>query len=359
MKVLALNSSPRGDGISKTGMLLDGLVQGMREAGAGVEIVHLRKKKINNCIGCFTCWTKTPGICVHKDDMTAELFPKWLGADIAVYATPLYHYTMNASMKAFIERTLPVLEPFFVRHETKTAHPWRQKPPAGVILSVAGFPEIQVFDQLSRYVKFLLRDGLVAEIYRSAAELLTRPEFSVTAKDILEAAVQAGREIVMSGSISGPTMDRITQPVGGDFEAVSGMTNLFWKTCIRERVSPKEFSERNMVPRPDSIETFMTIMSLGFNPARAANLKAVIQFNFSGQIEGSCHFEIGNAKIDAKKGTALKADLIVESPFETWMDVTTGKSDGGQLFMEQKFRASGDFSLLMRMKDLFGGGRAR
>ena len=117
MKVVAFNSSPRADGISKTGMLLDALVKGMREAGAEVEMVHLRQKKVKNCIGCFTCWTKTPGVCVQKDDMTNELFPKWLEADIAVYATPLYHYTVNATMKAFIERTLPVVEPFLIRHD--------------------------------------------------------------------------------------------------------------------------------------------------------------------------------------------------------------------------------------------------
>ena len=115
MKVLAINSSARSDGISKTEMMLDALVEGMRDAGAEVEVVPLRKKKVNNCIGCFTCWTKTPGVCVHKDDMTNELFPKWLEADIAVYATPLYHFTVNASMKAFIERTLPILEPFMVQ----------------------------------------------------------------------------------------------------------------------------------------------------------------------------------------------------------------------------------------------------
>ncbi|MGA2401225.1 MAG: flavodoxin family protein [Syntrophobacteraceae bacterium] len=77
MKVIALNSSPRGEGISKTGMLLDALVEGMREAGAEVETIHLRQKKINKCMGCYTCWTKSPGVCAHKDDMTGELFPKW------------------------------------------------------------------------------------------------------------------------------------------------------------------------------------------------------------------------------------------------------------------------------------------
>ena len=49
-----------------------------------------------------------------------------------------------------------------------------------------------------------------------------------------------------------------------------------------------------------------------------------------------------------------KADLIVESPFEVWMDVTTGKSDGKWLFMKRKYKATGDMSLLLRMNKLFG-----
>ena len=61
MKILALNSSPRSEGQSKTEIMLKSLVKGMREAGAEVEVVDLRKKTIKNCVGCFSCWTKSPG----------------------------------------------------------------------------------------------------------------------------------------------------------------------------------------------------------------------------------------------------------------------------------------------------------
>ena len=91
MRILALNSSPRSGGESKTEMMLNYLVEGMRDAGAEVEIVNLCEKKIKNCIGCLTCWSKTPGKCIHKDDMTQELLPKWRSSDLVVYASPLYH----------------------------------------------------------------------------------------------------------------------------------------------------------------------------------------------------------------------------------------------------------------------------
>ncbi len=354
MKVLAINSSARIDGITKTGMLLDALVEGMRDAGAEVETIHLRKKTIKNCIGCFTCWTKTPGVCVQKDDMTNELFPKLLEADIAVYATPLYHYTVNAAMKAFIERTLPVLEPFLVRHGETTTHPLRQTPPKAVVLSVAGFPEISVFAQLSSYAKFLFGKSLVSEIYRPAAEMLSRPDLSETRNDILEATTQAGRELVQSTRISEQTMERITKPIGGDFDSMAKMANVFWKSCIREGLTPAEFHQKKLVPRPDSLETFMMIMSKGFNPEGAAKTSAVMQFNFSGEVEGTCHFKIENGTIEAREGGPDKADLVIETPFGVWMDILTGKADGQQMFMQQKYKTVGDLTLLIRMKDLFG-----
>ena len=194
MKVLALNSSPRGEGQSKTEMILNPLVEGMREAGAQVEVVDLRHKTVRNCIGCYTCWTKTPGVCIHKDDMTLELFPRWLEADMAVYATPLYHFTMNASMKAFIERTLPVLEPFLIQVKDQTTHPLRHKMPKVVVMSVAGFPEMAVFDQLSSYARFLFGRGLLAEIYRPGAEGLARMPSTDKREEIFKALRGAGSE---------------------------------------------------------------------------------------------------------------------------------------------------------------------
>ena len=73
MKVMALNSSPRGDGQSKTGIMLNSLIEGMREAGAEVEVVSLSKKTIKPCAGCFSCWTKTPGKCIHKGEKMKRL----------------------------------------------------------------------------------------------------------------------------------------------------------------------------------------------------------------------------------------------------------------------------------------------
>lgn len=353
MKVLALNSSPRSQGESKTELMLSHLVQGMKEAGADVEAVELRKKKINNCIGCFTCWTKSPGRCIHKDDMTGELFPKWLESDLAVYASPLYHFTVNATMKAFIERTLPVLEPFFEKSNQGTKHPLRRKHPAVVVLSVAGFPEGAVFDQLSSWANYVFGAGLVAEIYRPAAGFLSVAASANKAREILEATTQAGRELIQSMKVSSETMARLKQLIPEDKETFRTMGNLMWKTCIAEGITPKEFAERGLVPRPDSIETFMLIMSQGFKPDAAGDTRATIQFHFSGEIEGSCHLKIAAGRMEACQGVAEDPDLTIQAPFDTWMDITTGRANGQQLFLRRKYQVAGDFSLLMKMRQLF------
>jgi multimeric flavodoxin WrbA len=155
MRVLALNSSPRSARHSKTGLMLTQLVAGMRDAGADVEVVALRNKTIKDCRGCYTCWTKTPGKCVLKDDMTNELLPKLLQADLAVYATPLYFHSMNATMSRFVERTLPAMLPFFDLREGRTLHPIRHPLPRAVWLSVCGFPEESEFNVLSTHLHYL------------------------------------------------------------------------------------------------------------------------------------------------------------------------------------------------------------
>ena len=356
MKVLALNSSPRVEGQSKTELMLRHLVNGMQEAGAAVETVRLREKTIRNCVGCFTCWTKTPGICIHKDDMAKELFPKWLETDLVVYASPLYHFHLNAAMKAFIERTLPVLEPFFREQENRTHHPLRSKHPKVVFLSVAGFPEDEIFSQLSAWVQFVYgRSGaVVAEIYRPAAETMVGAYYQDKASDIFAATAQAGKEIVESMQVQPETMKRIKQVIAEDKNMFHKVGNLFWKTCIAEGVTPKEFAEKGLIARPDSIESFMMILPMGFNAEAAGDTKATIQFNFEGDTLGSCHFDIGDGKLKAKKGAAENASMTINSPIELWMDIMARKADGQQMFMEQKYTVDGDLNLLLRMNEFFG-----
>ncbi|MFH2131681.1 MAG: flavodoxin family protein [bacterium] len=68
MKVLAFNGSPRMK-MGVTDKILQTFIQGAESAGAETETVYVAKKNIKFCTGCFNCWFKHPGKCIHDDDM--------------------------------------------------------------------------------------------------------------------------------------------------------------------------------------------------------------------------------------------------------------------------------------------------
>lgn len=357
MNVLALNSSPRAGGHSKTEWMLEHLVHGMRDAGADVEVINLHGKKIEPCIGCYTCWTKTPGKCLYKDDMTAELFPQWKASDMVVYATPLYNYTLNATLKAFLERTLPALEPFFEIHDGRMAHPLRHKVPAVVALSVAGMPDDGHFEAMSNFFRYYMASPgrkLLAEIYRPTAEMLAHPIVAEISEDIQHATVQAGRELVTAQRIEADTMARIRQPVMAP-ETFMSMANPFWKSCIAKGMTPKEFTAKEHVPRPDSLESFMAMFPAGIEKSAAANGEVCLQFDFSGDVHEPCHFVVNADRVEAVKGAHSAPDLVIRTPFALWMDIMIGEADGQTLFMEQKYTVEGEFAMMLK---LFGKGES-
>jgi multimeric flavodoxin WrbA len=355
MKIIALNSSARVGGESKTEILLDPLVQGMRDAGAEVEVINLKDKKIKTCVGCYTCWTKTPGVCVHQDDMTKELFPKWVESDLCVYATPLFFHTVNATLKRFLERTLPVAEPFMIQEKGRWTHPLRFRSPRVVVLSVAGFPEESAFGALKDYARFLwgARGNLMAEIYRTGAESLPMARAEVR-DDVLAAMAQAGRELVELGRVEPATMDRITQPLV-ETEDLARLANTFWRTAIAAGVTPREFGEKGMIPHPESIEEFLSLMSVAFNPAGAVGAAGTIQFDFNGDVQGSGHLTIADGRLQAQVGPAAAPDLTITVALEDWYGIMTGRLDPQQLLVDGRMKPVGELSLMMRVQTMFGG----
>jgi hypothetical protein len=177
---------------------------------------------------------------------------------------------------------------------------------------------------------------------------MTSPFLKEKANDILDATTQAGRELVQSMKISPETMGRMTQPLV-EAHFFAEMANIMWKTCIAERVTPKEFSEKKMVPRPDSLDSFLLLFPLGVNARAVGDRKVVLQFKFSGEVEDSCYFTIQKGTIGGQRGTWTSPDLTIEAPFNVWMDIMTGKADGRQMLMEQKYKVSGDLSLMMQL----------
>ncbi len=216
MKALAINSSPR-KGKGNTALILGPFLEGMKEAGAEVELYYTNDLKINPCQGDYSCWLKTPGKCIHKDDMS-WLAPKIAEADILVLASPVYCDGITGPMKMLMDRLIPGAEPFFEIREGHIRHPHRQKENRSkkmVLVSNCGFWETDNFDPLLVHLKAYSKNAGV-----EFAGALLRPhgpflkamlEMGAPVNDVLEAAKDAGRQIIRDGSMSSETLSIVSR----------------------------------------------------------------------------------------------------------------------------------------------------
>ena len=75
------------------------------------EYIDLNEYKIANCIGCFGCWTKTPGKCVIRDDAT-KIYPQIAASDRLIYVNRVKYGGYDTVMKKMHERALPIQQAF-------------------------------------------------------------------------------------------------------------------------------------------------------------------------------------------------------------------------------------------------------
>ena len=103
--VLIINSSPRKGGNSET--LAASFAKGAEEAGHKVETVYLREKNYGFCKGCLACLKL--GHCVIDDDAVA-IAARMHDADVLVFATPVYYYSVSGQLKTMLDRANPLFD---------------------------------------------------------------------------------------------------------------------------------------------------------------------------------------------------------------------------------------------------------
>ncbi len=103
-RVLILSSSLREH--SNSDMMADAFAEGARAAGHDVEKIRLSGKEIRFCQGCLAC--QNTKRCVIHDDADDIVQNHMLGADVLVFATPIYYYEMSGQMKTLLDRANPL-----------------------------------------------------------------------------------------------------------------------------------------------------------------------------------------------------------------------------------------------------------
>jgi multimeric flavodoxin WrbA len=216
-KVLAINGSPRM-GKGNTALLLNAFLQGITDSGSSVDLYYTSQLEIKPCsCGKLYCWNNKPGECCFKDDMEL-LYPKLREAEILVLATPVY-IPLPGEMQNFINRLCPLLDPTLVQQNSRTRAKLRQdvKIRKFLLVATSGWWEIENMDTVLRIVKELAEDASTefagALLRPHASEMRRNGIVSREGQLVLDAATQAGMELIRWGKINQETLEIVSRPL--------------------------------------------------------------------------------------------------------------------------------------------------
>ena len=100
MKIVIITGSAHRHGT--TAALADKFQQGALDAGHEVYRFDAAFQDVHPCIGCDRC--RRTGVCTFAADDMKLLDPHLLAADAVVFVSPIYYFTINAQIKAVIDR---------------------------------------------------------------------------------------------------------------------------------------------------------------------------------------------------------------------------------------------------------------
>ena len=213
MKVLVLNGSPKKK--SDTFRMAEAFLRGLnKNQEHEVQIVNVIDKKIAPCRGCFGCWQRMDGHCVIGDDQNGIL-DLYRNAYVIIWSFPLYCYGMPSHLKAFLDRTIPLVkmdmrqeENGRVRHEALVDFSRMHT----VVLCGCGFPDWEGnFDGLKMQCRQCF--GNLEMVCVPETPMLNVPEAAPLADPLLASFEKAGEEYAASLKLSAETIARLETPM--------------------------------------------------------------------------------------------------------------------------------------------------
>jgi putative sterol carrier protein len=108
------------------------------------------------------------------------------------------------------------------------------------------------------------------------------------------------------------------------------------------------------IPKNLTLRQTLEGMPLTFNPQAADGLKAIIQFDVSGSEPGVYHLRIANGECHFYEGAAQDPTMTIITPSEVWLQISRGEMTGYDALMQERYTATGEITLLMKMDSLFG-----
>lgn len=350
MRILVINGSPKGNK-SNTYQLTKAFLAGMKEGAedakeaAEIEEIQVNRLDIRPCLGCFSCWNKTPGTCCIQDDMS-EVIRKLLWADVTIWSFPLYYYTVPGGLKNLIDRQLPMVLPFMTENETQTgngSHPMRydMSGKKTVAISTCGFYTAEGnYDGVYSLFDHEYGKGCYTTIFCGQGELFRVPEVSGRTNEYLGYVKQAGREY-FEGGIGPETRNKLEQLLYPK-ETFERWADLSWG--IEKETGEKE---------SDAL-IFTRQMAALYRKESYTGKDQVLEMCYT-DIDECYQIVLGKeASLVVTDGSAA-ATTRIETPLSVWKSIAAGEIRGDEALMKQLYKVKGDFNLMLRWDDYFGG----
>lgn len=216
-RVLVLNGSPhraRSTTLQATNAFLSGLTEGGDYAA---ETVHLSSLHVTPCTGCLSCWGRTPGECVIRNDDIAPLKAKILAADTLIISFPLYFFGMPGEMKVVLDRLLSLVGTYRGQDAPRdgaAAHTFRTPLGDRRILLFCGcaFTEAEAVcaPLLAQADLILGHDSYTAVL---CPQLKTEVDYGGGRMErTRQRFIAAGREMAQTGRLSAETVQQLSRP---------------------------------------------------------------------------------------------------------------------------------------------------
>ena len=193
-----------------TNAFLDGMMMASKHE---VRIINSYDSKVEYCRGCFTCM-HNGGNCVIDDDMK-NILKEITESELLILSFPLYGYSFPASLKAVIDRTLPLTSMEMRKSGDRYEHIEQRDFSSLKFMMICGcgFPNsAHNFEPAVKQFKYMFPENqtviTVPEspmFNASAAAIVTKPR--------LELIRKAGRQFAEQGFVDEKLVAEISSPM--------------------------------------------------------------------------------------------------------------------------------------------------
>jgi putative sterol carrier protein len=308
-----------------------------------------------------------------------------LAAQGVILASPVYFFSVTGQMKTFLDRSLAL------GHKPRAT--W--KPGLAVCVS-AGMGETDV----AAYLGFLLRtfgafpvgsltaiavhpggfwgkesvEARAADLARDLARAIRENRrYPATDRDLrfyqfMGTLVQSQKDTVMKhdykhwqehGFYEG--FEAYIRQNPAEVPYAPEIRDAWIKEMIAKQKSRKNAPEgeekrKAGAPQAQAAQTcreLLEMMPLAFNAKAAEDLDAIYQFEVFGEENLVAHLRISKGVCTHHEGPAAMPNLIIKTPADVWLKISRGELSGQQAFLEGRYKAEGDMSLLLKMNHLF------